>query len=139
MSQDIDDLDSAANRIREENTRILADFERWLAESGLKDKTIRKHVGNVEFYVNHYLLYDCLDRAGAGAVGINGFFSWFFPRKAMWSSPAAVKENVASLKKFYKFMVESGQTDESDYLFLLQSVKEDMQQWLAHYEDIYGW
>jgi len=135
----LEDQEAAADSIRADNKSLLAAFGRWLEQGGLKEKTIRKHLENTDFYINHFLLYDDLNSAAGGAVAVGWFFDWFFPRKAIWSSPAAVKENVASLKKFYKFMVQSGQTDESDYRFLLLSVKEDMPQWLAHYEDDYGW
>lgn len=139
VPRDIETFETAADEVRAENRDLLAGFERWLADSGLKEKTIRKHLGNVEFYLDHYLLYYGLTPAAEGATAIDGFFTWFFPRKAVWSSQAAVKENVASLKKFYMFIFEAGLTQGADYFFLRQSLKEDMPAWLAQYEDDDVW
>ena len=37
-------------------TREQRSAEVRLTESGLKEKTVRKHQGNVSFYIDHYLL-----------------------------------------------------------------------------------
>jgi len=91
------------------------------------------------FYINEYLLYEEAIPAKEGITSINGFFNWFFPRKAMWSSLTSTKETVASLKKFYKYLMEIGLVDEEDYRFLLSEVKHNMDEWLEHYDDQYGW
>jgi len=133
-----EDYEKESEVIREENKIFLEGFEEWLRLSGLKDKTIGKHMQNVDFYINHYLLYDSCTPAKEGVSSINGFFNWFFPRKAMWSSRATTKETAASLKKFYKFLAESGVMPPEDYLFLLAEVKNGMPEWLKNYENEYG-
>jgi hypothetical protein len=35
---------------------LLEGFETWLADSGLKQKTVRKHLRNVSFYIDDHLL-----------------------------------------------------------------------------------
>jgi site-specific recombinase XerD len=139
MTDPFHDFELQANGVREENAVILEAFEKALKMSGLKEKSIRKHLSNIDFYINHYLLYDGLNRAKDGVVSICGFFDWFFPRKAMWSSPSAVKENIASLKKFYHFMMQVELIDDVDYQFLLAVVKEEKDGWLARYEHEYDW
>ena len=134
-----EDYEQQAAREKEKNEKILGIFEKWLKESGLKEKTINKHVDNVSFYINEYLLYDECTPANEGIISINSFFDWFFPRKAMWSSKASTKETVASLKKFYKCMVVVGLVSENDYAFMLSKVKNNMDDWLKHYENEYDW
>lgn len=137
MTEPFSDFELQARAIREENAVILEAFEKGLKLSGLKEKSIRKHLSNIDFYINHYLPYDGLNRAKDGVVSIHGFFDWFFPRKAMWSSPSAVKESIASLKKFYHFMVQVELINDADYQFLLAVVKEEKDRWLAHYGQEY--
>ena len=134
-----EDYEVEAAREKEKNEKILGIFEKWLIESGLKEKTINKHIDNVSFYINEYLLYDECIPANEGITSINVFFDWFFPRKAMWSSKASTKETVASLKKFYKCMTAVGLVNEDDYAFMLSEIKSNMDDWLEHYENQYDW
>jgi len=48
-------------------------------QSGLKEKTVKKHTGNIRFYINE-------------------FFNWFFPRKAMWSNVTRVHSGSVSYR-----------------------------------------
>ncbi len=134
-----EDYERDSKAIRAENDVLLDGFEIWLSQRGLKEKTIRKHRQNADFYINDYLLYDDCTHAKDGVSSLNGFFNWFFPRKAMWSSKAATKDTAASLKKFYKFLAESGVAKPADYLFLLSEIKSEMPEWLGNYSDEYDW
>ncbi len=49
----------------------------------------------------------------------------------MWANKTAIKENAASLKKFYRFMYEQRQISEEDFSVLKESIKEEMPEWLA--------
>jgi hypothetical protein len=137
--QDDIDYDRQADQIRAENAVLLDEFEAWLEESGLKEKTVRKHMGNVSFYIDDYLLYDEIVRPQEGLSAVNGFFEWFFPRKAMWSSVTSTKETVASLKKFYRYLSEIGLVEASEYHEFLAEVKSEMPGWLGHYCDFEAW
>jgi hypothetical protein len=137
--QDDIDYDQQADQIRAENAVLLEGFETWLENSGLKEKTVRKHLGNVSFYIDDYLLYDDIVRPQEGLSAVNRFFNWFFPRKAMWSSVASTKETVASLKKFYRYLTEVGLVEAPEYQEFLAEVKSEMLVWLGHYRDIEAW
>ena len=130
-----EDYEKAAEITRSDNKILLEEFVKYLEAGGLKQKTVAKHVGNVDFYINVYLLYDDITEARDGVPSISGFFNWFLPKKAMWSSPSSVKENVTSLKKFYKYLSEKGRIDVSEYQFLLGTVKEEKAEWLEHYHE----
>lgn len=128
-----------AEKIRAENAVLLKGFRKWLEESGIKEQTVKKHTGNVSFYINEYLLREDAARPQEGISALNGFFNWFFPRKAMWSNVTTTKETVASLKKFYRFLVDIGSVDATDYQWLLEEVKSEMPEWLKHYRHLKEW
>ena len=128
----------ACAKIRKENAKLLADFEQWLSEKGLAEKTIGQHVANVEFYLNTFLLYSDAMPAKEGASEISSFLGDWFIRKAIWASPTSIKQIAASLKKFYTFMHEQGRIDADDLQDLKETIREEMPDWVAtlkHYDD----
>ena len=128
---DYEKYEADCEKIRKKNDNLLDDFESWLKASGLKDKTIRNHTGNVDFYINDFLLYEDAIEAKDGASSIGMFLGYWFIKKASWSSPAQIKANAASLKKFYQFLFEKGQIDKEDFDDLKDRIKEEMPEWLA--------
>ena len=128
----------ACAKIRKENARLLADFEKWLSDKALAEKTIGQHAANAEFYLNTFLLYSAAVPAKKGALELSSFLGDWFIRKAIWASPTSIKQIAASLKKFYTFMHEQGHIDTGDLQDLKETVKEEMPDWLAtlkHYDD----
>ena len=118
-------------KIRKANKRLLNDFEVWLKSSGLSEKTINNHLSNIDIYVNEYLLYEDATEAKDGIHDIGMFLGYWFIRKAMWASQSSIKGNATSLKKFYTFMHEKSLIEEEELVFLKETVKEDMPEWLA--------
>lgn len=117
--------------IREENTHLLTDFSDWLRQSKLTTKTIQRHVDNIDFYINEFLLYEDALKAKDGVLEIGAFLGYWFIRKAMWSSVPQIKSYAASLKKFYTFMYQQGQIDHNDLDELKTIIKEEMPEWIA--------
>jgi len=64
--------------IKEFNERLLKDFEAWLKASGLSEKTIDKHVSNIDFYINEYLLYEDATEAKDGVAAVDMFLGYWF-------------------------------------------------------------
>ena len=60
---------------------------------------------------------------------MHSFFGDFFIRKCMWSTPASIKSTAASLKKFYKCMLQHGYIDKESYDYLCFDIKENMEDW----------
>ena len=100
--------EAACEQVRAENERYLDIFERDLTGAGLARSTINRHLDNVSFYLNDFLLYYDINRMEDGCAQVNGFLGDFFIRKCMWSTPAAIRQYCASLKKFYKSMLGAG-------------------------------
>ena len=138
MSDDYEKYERECNRIREENKKLLNDFAQRLKSETLKDKTIKQHIENIDFYINQYLLYEDAVEAKDGTDGVDMFLGYWFIKKAMWSSSAQIKNNAASLKKFYTFLNQKGLIDSSELNQLKETIKEGMPEWIAtmkRYED----
>ncbi len=118
-------------RIKKQNANILNDFEIWLTKKNLSPKTIKKHCSNVDFYINEYLLYEEAIEAADGPGNIGNYLGYWFIRKAMWASQAAIKENASSLKKFYQFMFDKKKISKESLDWLTQRIKDEMPEWLA--------
>ena len=124
------DYEQMVERNREDNERYLASFETSLVSSGLSRKTVNKHLSNVEFYLNDYLNYRDAATMQEGVHRVGGFLGDWFIRKCMWASKTSIRENAASLKKFYKIMAYKGLVSMDDYRALSDEVKQDMPEWL---------
>ena len=131
---ELEKLEKEQNAVRKANETHLKNFEEWLKNQGLTNKTVRNHLVNVEFYINDFLCYyDALD-VKHGCYKISNFLGDWFIRKAMWSSGAQIKTNAASIKKFYAFMLEIGVVEQKDYDELTETIKEEMPDWLDEME-----
>jgi len=128
---DYDKYAKDCEEIRKHNAQLLGDFDRWLSQKGLATRTVGKHVGNVDFYINEFLLDEEAEEAKDGAYDIGLFLGYWFVKKALWSSQSAIRENAASLKKFYQFMHERGDISDEALTHLNERIKEDMPDWLA--------
>ncbi len=121
-------------KIRKDNESILNDFQKWLSDSKLSKKTINKHISNVEFYINDFLLYEDAIEASNGTSEVEMFLGYWFIKKAMWANKTAIKENAASLKKFYQFMLEKRKISKESFEDMKETIKEEMPEWLATME-----
>ena len=76
-------MENIEKKIKENQTRnkkFIKEFEEWLKEKSLSDKTIKKHISNVDIFINDYLnYYDIeiieVDKLDSTERGSNGFGS----------------------------------------------------------------
>ena len=117
--------DEQVQAINSYNQPILEDFRAWLEQSGLSEKTVENHVDNIHFFT-HYLVYyeplTKLDEADGSDIWM--FLTDWFPRKAMWSSVTSVKSNIASFKKFFNWLGETGRISPEVVADVLTTLKE---------------
>ena len=92
------------------NQPILDGFEHALRQSGLSEHTIKAHVDNIQFFGRylHWYGYSLLRLDEATEGDVYDFLEDWFPRKALWASVSSMKVYLASFKKFYTWMGESG-------------------------------
>ncbi len=127
---DYEQYEDDNDEIRQANNGHLALFEEYLVKAGLKEKTISNHLSNVDLFLNDYLLYYDAIPMEEGYEQISDFLGDFFIRKCMWSTPATIKSTAASIKKFYKCMLEHGKIDKEAYEELCFDIKVGMPDWL---------
>ena len=125
----LDRYDELCDEQRSKNEKLLEEFEERLLADGLKQNTVNNHISNVDFYINTYLLYYNIIEPSDGMPMVGGFLGDFFIRKALWSTPQSIKSTAASLKKFYKFMVDSGRADKTVYEEMCRQFKKEMPDW----------
>lgn len=131
---DYDQYERAVDENREQNEKYLECFYEDLLDKGLKEKTIIKHVRNIDFYINDFLnYYEPLDMK-MGCYKVDEFLGDWFIRKAMWSTKVTVKENAASMKKFYKCMLEHNFIEQKDYDELILMIKCNLSDWIDNVE-----
>jgi hypothetical protein len=131
MLNDYEQYEIECNRIRQSNAELLDEFENWLRKSDLTDRTVSKHIENIDFYINEYLLYEDAVEPQDGIDSVSMFLGYWFIKKAMWASESSIKSNAASLKKFYAFLHERGAVSKDDLDSLKETIKEEMPDWLA--------
>src|SRR5579859_5851620 len=109
-AKDAQTYEQRVHAIQLANQPILDGFEHWLKQAGLREQTIKAHVDNMRLFSRYQLWYGYslrrLDEATEG--DIYDFLEDWFPRKALWASVTSMKVYLASSKKFFKWMGESG-------------------------------
>lgn len=134
MFMDFDFYENNCKNIIETNNQLLALFEEDLVQAGLASKTISRHLSNVDFYINTYLLREDACSMEYGVSMIDGFLGDFFIRKCMWSTPGNIKSTATSIKKFYKSMLGHGKITKRDFDHLCSEIKNDMETWQMNCE-----
>lgn len=125
-----EDDDDIFNEVSEENKKYLNLFVAYLKDQKLSNKTIGKHLENVQFYTSEYLnYYGEAESIKVGCYRIDSFLGDWYIEKCMWASKSDCKSNAASIKKFYKCLLENDIVSKEDYNFLCQDIKENQQDW----------
>ena len=126
---DYDQYLEECKKIKERNYLLLDLFKDDLIQSGLKDKTISRHLSNVEFYINEFLLYRDAYPMEEGLNMLDDYLGDFYIRKCLWSTPGNIKSTAASIKKFYKSMLAHGEIDKAGYHDFCSLIKDSMDIW----------
>ncbi|MBF4694655.1 DUF7309 domain-containing protein [Fusibacter ferrireducens] len=124
------------NGILKENEKYLIEFEKALIASQLSEKTVEKHVGNAAFYINEFLNYEKPTPTSQGMSKIDEFFSEWFVEKFIWVSKTAYNDSMTSLKKFYKFLLDSQVVDKTAYDQFVSEIKNNKSKWIKIVENI---
>lgn len=127
--------------VYERNGELLDIFERWLREQRLLAKTIQKHLDNVDRFANSYLA----DAGGALELpgpadeavpeDIDDFLADWLLYEEDQRPLEAVKSHVASLKKFYLCLEETGEMPVEDARVLRHVLQEDRAYYLETARD----
>ena len=131
---DYQEYEEEVKKIEKKNEKYLKEFEKSMIEKKLSNRTIRKHLSNVDFYINDYLNHYDPTEMEEGCYHLDGFLGDFFIRKCMWSTGNATKETASSIKKFYKCMYELGHIEKDAYDYLCEEIKDSLDEWVDKVE-----
>ncbi len=131
--------DEIIKAIHRRNDNLIYNFAGKLKRDGLGEKTIKKHIDNISFFLNNYVAYQdisdnedviTLCNAEDGINLVDDFLGNWFIRKAMWADESSIKSNITSIKKFYKFMQSLNLISKDELKFLEQEIKENKNDWI---------
>ena len=131
-----DEEDREFNEHVKKYKKVLDMFEKDLG--GLSEKTRDAHLSNACLFVNDFFYRYEIKDLEDGATSLFSFFD-FFNDKCMWSTPYNVRQMCASIKKFYKSMYAHGEVDNATLQVVLDTVKENLNEWVQNSEDSLSW
>lgn len=122
----MEDFEKRVKENKKRNKKFMKEFNEYLKEKKLTDKTIKKHLSNVDIFINDYLNYYDVETPEEGINSVYSFLDGWFIEKCMWATVYTIKETAASIKKFYAYMSEKGYVKEEDYKFLCEELRDNM-------------
>ena len=134
------DYDQEVEKIRKYNQPILDEFQAWLEKSGLVRKTVKNHVENIDFFAEYLVYYEPLSKLDEADVSdVYSFLGNWFPRKAMWASESSMRSNMASFRKYFKFLRESRRVEKEVEDEVRETLKESKDEFLeaVEFDDSY--
>lgn len=131
----MEDYDKKVEENKKRNEKFINEFGEWLNSKNLVKKTIKKHIGNIDFYINDYLVYYEIVKMEDGMNEVYSFLNGWFIEKCMWATKNSIKEMAASIKKFYECMSERGYVKFEDYKEMCSEIKKNMDDFLSSLED----
>lgn len=136
------DYDQWVEAMEKANRSVLKEFEKSLIDQSLSDKTIRKHVDNIDLFVNMYQTsYSYCGTMFDGWNDFDDFIGYWFVRKCLWSSVSAIRGLVASLRKFYLFLAKTNYVTEEERAQANLILDDGMEKWideLHEFDDFAG-
>ena len=116
------------------HTLLLENFIEKLINDNLSKKTINTHLNNVYLFVNRFLPYywDEINKLDIVDLmqSIDEYFSDWYIRKHLFSNENSIKSSLSSIKKFFKFLLEIGYIDKITYELIVETIKENKDEWL---------
>jgi len=125
------DYDREVDKIRTCNQSLLDEFQSWLKSTGVTPKTVKNHIDNIRFFAEYLIYYEPLKKLDeSDASDVYSFLADWFPRKAMWASESSTKSNMASFRKFFKFLSETNRVDNDTETEVRDTLKENKDEFL---------
>lgn len=122
--------------ISKDNASYLHLFEADL--HGLAPKTIKRHLQNVDFFLNTYLVFDESNplTMEEGVNAIDDFLGYFLEEKTYFAE-STKRSFVASLRKFYKSMAKHGKITPEQYEDVVESLQDGGAEYKELLEELY--
>ncbi|MFC6171867.1 DUF6933 domain-containing protein [Loigolactobacillus jiayinensis] len=95
--------------VQSNNHLLLTEFKNYLAnDKGFSRKVINKHAANSDLFINNFLLYYTIKTPLKAGEEVAEYLGEWFPRKIAYST-SDIQTNATSLRKFFDFLVLSGE------------------------------
>ena len=122
--------------ILQQNSSYLHLFE--LDLHGLAPKTIKRHLQNVDFFLNTYLLFDEANPLSMqdGVNAIDDFLGYFLEEKTYFTD-STKRSFVTSLRKFYKSMAKHGKITPEQYDDVVESLHDGSAEYRELLKNLY--
>ena|SRR3989338_7638407 len=93
--------------IQKENTKLLNQFEEYLVQKNISKNTIKRHINNVELYINDYLAID-EEESPQEIEGytLEVFFRWCID-KWIFNTVSELLSMIISVDIFYEYLNEN--------------------------------
>lgn len=113
----------------ENNEKFLGALKEYMiAEKGISEKTAKRHIEHLDFYLNVYLVdYAQVSPVNSGD-SVWDFLGDFFVRKNLSSSHTSLKQNGSALKKMYQFLYEAGEISKIDLTNIHEFIRSGIQE-----------
>ena len=118
------------------NSSYLHLFEADL--HGFAPRTIKRHLQNVDFFLNTYLLFDEANPLSMqdGVNAIDDFLGYFLEEKTYFTD-STKRSFVTSLRKFYKSMAKHGKISAEEYNEVEDALKFGSAEYRELLKDLY--
>ncbi|MBI4981124.1 hypothetical protein HZC30_06235 [Candidatus Woesearchaeota archaeon] len=94
-------------KIQKENIKLLNKFEEYLLQKNLSKKTIKRHINNVELYINDYLAIDEEESPQEiDGYTLESFFGWCID-KWIFNTVSGLLSMIISVDIFYEYLNEN--------------------------------
>ena len=125
------DYDKTCRKVAKMNKLYIDEFKKYLANGKrLSKSTVTKQVRCVSFFANAYLTHDFQYDIYHGMDSFSDYFGYFFVRKNICGSVTSMKEHIAALKKFYRFMAASDYIDKEALARSERTIKICKDEWI---------
>lgn len=115
--------------IRKQNEELLGEFQTFLEEKGLKQQSIEKHVYNIAYFLNEFLLYRD-KRPEEVVLEMDDFLGRWFIKKTPWVTMSAILSMISSIKKLYVLLYEKENITKKELQLLYSRIKRSQQNWI---------
>jgi|GEM_PF-837091 len=127
----MDDYDRRRAALETVNSTLINEFRAELGSNGSSPKAAAAHIERLSFFANTYLIDYCDQSLAEGYGQIGGYLGDWFIRKAMWASPSEIKANIATFRKFYAFLKNSGRLTQEELDELKGEIAAESPLWLG--------
>ncbi len=125
-----DEDDYYLDDLPEENHEYMTLFRNDLTASNLSSRTIDHHLENIDLFMNEYLWGWEEAHMVEGTARIDAFFMEFYIDQWFWASPTSVRQTAASIKKFYRSMLNHGKISEKAYQQVEITIQNRKEEWV---------